>query len=316
LPNIRFPKLNIADRRILLALFVLIVIILLSYLIPLAKGHFSFSLKDVYMHRSYFGSSLSGVWGYLLPWTGKIIIPTLSGYFLWKKNFLLALVFFFTGLLLFPLTSHKVYAIFAVTPYVLYLFFRWNHPTLPLIFLLLTCFVFAALVEYLFHNIWGVALLIQRGTFKPALLNFTYANLFKNLEPVMLANSSIISFIENPYGVSPSYLVGQYLKGSISTQSNTGFLGTGYAHFGLFGPLIFGIFVAFLLKTLDMVSRKIPVWLVCVVSLGPFSSLLIMADFLPSLATHGVILCLLILWTAGNLLMNDFVFYSRQKEQR
>jgi hypothetical protein len=40
-----------------------------------------------------------------------------------------------------------------------------------------------------------------------------------------------------------------------------------------------------------------------------------MADFLPSLATHGVILCLLMLWTSGNLFMNDFTLYSSQEKQ-
>ena len=315
LPNISFPRLNIKARKILLSLFVLIVVVFLAYLIRINKGHFSLSLIDVYEHRSYFGNMISGVWGYLLPWIGKIIIPMLAGFFLWKKSYLVAFAFSFTGLMLFPLSSHKAYVIFAVMPFVLYLLFRWKCPTISLILALLAGFVVAILMEYLNDNIWGVALLIQRGTFKPALLNFTYASLFKDMEPVMLANSSIMPFIKNPYDVSPPFLVGEFLKGSRETRSNTGFLGTGYAHFGLFGPLIFGIFVSFLLKILDSISKKNPVWLVCVVSIGPFSSLLIMADFLPSLATHGVILCLLILWTAGNLFMNDSTLYSSQEKQ-
>jgi len=306
LPNIRFSRLNIADRRLLLALFVLIAIVLLAYLLRINNGHFSLSLRDTYVHRSYFGNMISGLWGYLLPWTGKIILPLLAGYFLWKENLLFAFVFSFTGLLLFPLTSHKAYVVFAVMPFVLYWLFRWKHPAVSLILVLLAGFGVAVLMEYLINNIWGVALLVQRGTFKPALLNFTYASLFKDKEPVKLANSSIMPFIKNPYDVNPPFLVGEFLKGSLETRSNTGFLGTGYAHFGLFGPLIFGFLVAFLLKMLDTVSRKIPVWMACVISIGPFSSMLVMADFLPALATHGVILCILILWTAGKLFENGY----------
>jgi hypothetical protein len=314
-PKISFCRLNLINSKVLLSLFIFNIAFLFAYLIFINKGHYSLSLKNIYSHRSYFGNMITGTWGYLLPWTGKIIIPTLVGYFLWKKNLLFSFVFSLTGLLLFPLTSHKVYIIFAVMPFVLYLLFQWQRPTLSLIFVLLAGFVVAVFMEYLIDNIWGVALLIQRGTFKPALLNFTYANLFKDMEPVMLANSSIMPFIKNPYDVSHPFLVGEFLKGSLQTRSNTGFLGTGYAHFGLFGPLIFGMFVAFLLKILDSISRTIPIWLVCVVSIGPFSSLLVMADFLPSLATHGVILCLLMLWTSGNLFMNDFTLYSSQEKQ-
>lgn len=294
LNSFRVPSIKLLSE-IIIVLMISSIVVMFIWL--LSKGaRLTFDLSLLYEERAKLNEEISGVWGYLISWVGKIFIPVFLILALHYKNKIAIVGVLSVQLLYFGLTTHKLFIVIGLFPIIVYFLFKLKNP-LRLSFLLVISVLIAMGVLYLItENKWIPALTVQRPIFKPALLNFVYVDYFSGKNLVLLSNSILSRFIEYPYEKNPAFLIGEYFKGSDVTRSNTGFLGTGFAHFGMFGPLIFGILVSLLLKLLDNVSYNLPLWFSISASFGSFISMIIAADFFAALNTHGVLLTLCILW--------------------
>lgn len=267
-----------------------------------AANYFNLNVKEIYKFRSAVGTHIYiGLWSYLIHWSAKVFNPALIGWCLYRRKFSLAVVFVCVQVGLFGLTSHKIYIAIGIGVLILYILSFTQRPGLVILTCLVGMLIFVGAFHFIFNDVWSVSLLVQRPLFKPALLNFTYQEFFESRELVMLSNGIFGKFVKYPFDVAPPYLVGEYLKGDPAPSSNTGFLGTGYMHFGLLGVFGFSMVVGIVFRIVDSVAEgHCPVWFACAIVLGPFMSLITSGDLLPSLNTHGGLWGIFLLWLFGS----------------
>jgi hypothetical protein len=280
-----------------------------------AADYFNLNVKDIYKFRSLVSTNIYiGLWSYLIHWAGKVFNPALIAWFLYKKRWYFVAVFVFVQVAVFGLTSHKLYFAIGIGVLILYLLSFTQRPGLIIITCLLGTMVVAAGLFFLYDDVWTFAIVVQRPLFKPALLNFTYQEFFESRELVLLSNGIFGKVIHYPFDVAPPYLVGQYLKGDPAPSSNTGFLGTGYMHFGLLGVIGFAVVIGVLFRIVDSIADgRASVWLANAVLFGSFTSMLTSGDLLASLNTHGGLWSVIILWllcscqTIKRIKMNEWL---------
>ena len=290
----------IALGRLVIPWAVGLTVIVFAWLFLSTGGRLTFNLTELYEVRIQSRDTVfRGLWGYVIEWVAKVCVPFLMAWALLqtrRARLWWVIAVSALAVLLFGLTTHKFFVLSGIAPAVI--FWVWRTPQPPLTVLRLSLALFGAFaVWYLATgNPWVPAIAIQRPIFKPAFLNFVYVEFFHGKPLVYMSTGLVGNFVQYPFDLSPSFLVGEYLKGSLDTRSNTGFLGTGYAHFGILGPWLLAVAVAGVLKTLDAVTGRLPIWFVVAATFGPISSMLISTDFLPALNTNGVILSLLVVW--------------------
>jgi hypothetical protein len=73
----------------------------------------------------------------------------------------------------------------------------------------------------------------------------------------LLAESKLtFGLIEYPYELNSSHLIGYHYYNNVLTGANTGWLGSGYMHFGFAGMLIYAVIIGLLLGLVDMLCKK------------------------------------------------------------
>lgn len=284
-------------RYFLLILLYVIVFFVISWLIYAGgSSQFNLHFKDVYSFRESSKETVDlGIMGYINPTTFKAALPTLLVFFLWKKKFLLALLTCSVFVFCFGMSSHK-----AVLFYPLLILFIWlfvdTNKKLQLLPMALTVLVLICLGLYIFvGNIVVPSLFIRRSLFVIADNSFDYYEYFNNLPPLLWSNSITSQFIEYPYHVSPAKLIGEW-RGTAS-YVNTSFVGTGYAHAGIYGIVLYGLLTGFLLRLIDSFATvNLPMWVVVGITVIPIQALFFSTDFPTAFLTHGMLLSILILF--------------------
>ena len=291
--------------RIVLSTLTVCTLTALIWVIYATKANFIIDLTDTYKYRIEYRTSLEiGLWGYLITWVGKVFIPLFISIALLRKNKLTLIVLVAVAVSYFSLTTHKYLLVIGLFPLLLYALHKYSDPVIKSLYLLTSTLTFLYIVFLLFESYWIPALAVQRPILKPALLNFIYYDFFSTHGFVYYSNSVFSWLVEPPYDKSPPFLIGEYFKNDLETRSNTGFLGTGYAHFGLIGVIAFAVIIGLILRILDSVSHGMPVWFVIAITFGPFSSMLIAADLLSAIFTHGVLISLILIWAIRPNIMN------------
>ena len=142
--------------------------------------------------------------------------------------------------------------------------------------------------------LWG-SLFIRRVFFVTSFLTFTYYEFFSLHEFVYWSSSITSSFIDYPYELNPAEVIGAYI--GTDAHANNSFLSTGYMHAGILGIIFYGILVGLLLRLIDSLSHKgVPPWVAVASVIVPFQSLLMSADLLTALLTHGIGMAIVILF--------------------
>lgn len=299
--NERF-EVEIANPKNLSQLIIVLMVIGSLYVLVWLAGlgiALNFDFDQVYIEREKLNMHVTGIYGYLLSWTGKIFLPALIAISIFRKSYIALFLLLVVLGIYFGLSTHKFFLVVGLLPLALLVLYQAENVARAGLRLMAGGMVLAGIAYVVIDSLWIPALTIQRPLFKPGLLNFLYADFFQDKTIIAFSNSVLAGLIEYPYQRAPAFLIGEYFKGDPDNRSNTGFLGTGYAHLGLIGPLLLGLAVAILLKLLDAISRGLRMWLVLSISMGPVASMIIAADFFPSLLTHGVLPCFLVIWALG-----------------
>lgn len=293
--KIKFPMYGGSPNIILIILFAF-GSLTYAHLVYIAHNHLVLNLKDVYEVRLQMREIVGGVWGYFQTWLAKVILPFLLTISVYKKRTLFVFITVILCISMFVLTSHKSYAIYPFAILLIYIIFQFNNHSLIILTLGVLGINIFVLLYVIFGDLTGLALFVQRAIYKPAFLNFFWVDVFKDLDWICLSHSKINPFMEYPYSHNPPYLVGEALRGSVDTRSNTSFLGTGFANFGFLGVVIFSFIVGFLLKILDIFSKNWPVCFSSMIAFVPFNSLLRGGDLFSSFLTHGILMILILIW--------------------
>lgn len=259
-----------------------------------------FEYGSLYESREFVTeSSYTGLWAYTINWSYKLFTPLLIAVCIHRRVWTLALLLVGVQISYFFLTTHKFPIAVALAVLSTYYLFRFRSPVAVLTLGFISLVLASSIAYFAFENATVASVLGQRPLYKPSMLNFVYYEFFRENPLIYLSNSFPGLIALPPYDMPPAYVVGEYFKGAPPPSSNTGFLGTGYGHFGVAGVLTFAVLVGLIMRLYDSISIGLPVWMATAIGISPFMSMLVTADFFPSLLTQGVSLLLLVVWLLG-----------------
>lgn len=262
-------------------------------------GAFNFDLSQVYQYRLQSRTLLPTIYKYLAPWTGVVFFP-FALVFAWRTRRIIGALLAVAGsILLFGLTSHKIYLLYPFAVAGLLIVLRLRLSTFWITFSYLLVIVLSVFDYYVgIFGEWLASLLLRRLIFVPAFLNYLYYEFFSDQGFVYWSYSKItLGLLPYPFDLPISRLVGIFYFGDISSaiNSNTGWLGSGYANAGVAGMIMYALIIGLLLSFIDSL-RKVHDSLTLASTLFPLFFVLFTSSDLPTvLLTHGGLLALSIL---------------------
>jgi len=297
-PNLKVPYVKNGTKLALIISGFFVSLAIVKFIVTGAIWNINFDLTKVYDHREQLGDTLGGgLWGYFIPWTSKIFTLLILSIFLYKKQYLRALLVIAFQILLFGITSHKgvaLYPLFAISLFLLKdVKYILTYCLVALVLLLLAC--------YMAYYVWDyeilASLFTRRVFFLPSLLNYHYYDFFSKNGHLYLGHGLLSSFIDYNYDLDPKKLIGSTYFGASDMSANTGFIATSYMNFGFPGMIVFGFIAAAILKLVDSFSEgRKPSWFYLSFISAPYFSLLTSSELLTSLLTHGLLVALLLGW--------------------
>jgi hypothetical protein len=278
------------------ALIVMVLSVFVS-LIIFTDFKLNFNLMKVYELRAESDLDNMPLSGYLVNWTAKIFVPFLMLYYLYSATRSINIgfvVFTIALILLFATTGHKDY-LFRIPMMIGTVILLKSEQFYKNFVLTLAVITLTGLSLYVFlDNEYTSSFLVRRTLFLPAKISYHYYDFFTN-NHVFLSNSLLKSYIDYPFDVETPRLIGAYYMGSVDTSANNGVVSDGYMHFGVAGIFLWGIFLVFLLKFTDAISRgKVMLITWPLILLG--YKTIIDGAFFTTLLTHGLLITLLVVY--------------------
>jgi hypothetical protein len=286
--------------RPLIKIFFLLSSIILGILIVTHREYFSLDITKVYMYRLQLRVMERGILPYIIHSIFPILLSFVFTYSLiYKKRFLMI-----TVLLLFVLnfgfSSHKQYLFLPFLIFGMYLVVTSKFPVSKLIAGLIFLIILALIIDSLWFEVWAKAIIINRFLFIPAQLNFYYYDFFSQNPKIFWTDSKwlligkIIDY-DYPYSLPPPMVIGDTYFNNPETSANTGWIGFGYAHAGLFGMMIYAIIIGLIFKYLGFKAKILDKNFI-IISFSPFIvSLFFSSDLKTVFITHGLFIYMIIL---------------------
>lgn len=264
-------------------------------------SRFNFSLVDVYETRSAYEGSSNFFMGYLLPSQAYSVNMMVLAYALYRQKRFLTLLTIFSQVCLFAMSGFKSF-LFAPLLILLFHYVLNKRKSTRIIsaitFVFLTSILYSAYTFFIKNDILTASIFLRRLLFVPAQLHYLYYDFFQENPHVMLSNSIFSGFISYPYGdTSILHAISQTYYG-MNMGINVGYIGNAYMHFGLIGVFLFSVLLGFILKCLDSISARIPVFVSTSVIIIP-SMALVNSALLTVLLTHGLLFAMFLLWMIG-----------------
>jgi hypothetical protein len=157
---------------------------------------------------------------------------------------------------------------------------------------------FAIIIDYFWLEVWAKAIIINRFLFVPAQLNFYYYDFFSQNPKIFWTDSKwllIGKIIDYPYSLPLPMVIGDTYFNNPETSANTSWIGSGYAHAGFFGMMIYAIIIGLIFKYLDFKAKILDKNFI-IISFSPFTiSLFFSSDLKTVFLSNGLLLYLLLL---------------------
>jgi hypothetical protein len=286
-------------------------IYILSIVLQGGLQYFNLNLLKIYEYRSLASQNLPGVYGYFSPMVSKVLLPFVLLLAVYCRKWLVAALALIGSVMMFALTNHKgplFYPFLVLGIYYIMYIMRFRR---RMVQVLLTCYIlviFVSLAPFLINNseeteqplsriIMG-SLLLRRVSFVPAHLNFVYYDFFSTHQHVMLAQSELtFGLVEYPYDLDSSHLIGYHYYNNELMGANTGWLGSGYMHFGFAGMLSYALVVGLLLSMVDMLAKNREHSISGAILFVPLFAIFQSSDLPTCMLTHGLLLALFLTWS-------------------
>jgi len=254
------------------------------------------NLSSVYEVRTaFYAQGLRGIMGYLISWQANVINSFLIGLAWYGRRYFGVATVLVLQLLLFLFTGMKSF-LFAPA---LVLFLVYAVQKKHFFELTLKGFIIGTSFSFVFHALGGSimvpSVLIRRLFFVPAQNYFYYYDFFSSHQLMYLSQSILNPFFANPYGMRITNMIGSLYYGQPAMSVNTGYLADAYMNFGALGVVIFSVFLGVFLVILDSLTKKTDTAIAVAVIAMPLVSL-VNSAFFTTLATHGFLLSMLVLW--------------------
>jgi hypothetical protein len=266
-------------------------------------SYLNFDIEKVYDFRSDAAENLPGIFGYISPWAGKVVLPLSLLLSVSSRRHLSAIFCVGSSVLVFGLTAHKgplFYPFVVLLVYMLLSSKEFVKKFCLATFCLITLSILALWV-FQIHEIDTLlfigSLILRRAFFVPASLNYIYYDFF-SINPWVLWSSSKFTFgmIENPYRLTTSHVIGYEYFHQENMGANTGWLGSGYMQAGFLGILLYAVIIWGIFSFVDgLAAKHRDRKLLTAGLLIPVISLITSSDLPTAFLTHGLLLNLVLI---------------------
>lgn len=277
-----------------------IFVIVGSFLISAIFNGFriSLSLDDVYSLRiAQREMNVPLIVGYFQPFAATFL-PFAITYYLDKKKYFVFLLSILAQVLLFSFGGMKT-TLFLI-PVVLFCYYMMKKYKNINLEWLINLFIFINIVSLfcfiLLKEIDLVALFQVRTMLTPNRISVLYFDFFSDNTPDYFRQSFLRYFgVNSPYNVPISKLIAQVYEGT-SSSLNNGLLGDVFMNFGKFGIIVQPFLWAVMLRTMDIVSKRINPWVAISLSVA-YGMIIPNMSFIGSMVTSGFILMCIVIYT-------------------
>lgn len=225
----------------------------------------------------------------------RVILPLLSVYLLWKRNYAAFLALVLVQVLLFSIDGSKSALFSLVLMVAAYAVIR--KPSPAVIVKLLTAVVFVCLVVFLATGRTELlSYAVRRMMYLPALLHSEYFDFFSVNPPDYYIQSIFSKFgFESSYATGIPSVIAEVYHGSTSMSANNGLFSDAYANLGLPGCVLVPIIYIVLFRLLDACLRGLPRCFV-IPALVPVALTFLSSSLFTALVSHGILLYGVILY--------------------
>jgi len=309
----KLPKIKgdmIPINRMIWGLLIIVAIYIISVILYGGLRYFNLNLLKVYEFRNVAAQNLPGICGYFSPMVSKVLLPFILLLAVYRRKWLVVGLALAGSVMMFALTNHKgpLYYPFLVLGiyYIMYIM-RSRQRMVQMLLASYILIILVSLAPVLINNseeteqplsriIIG-SLLFRRACFVPAQLNFVYYDFFSTHPHTMLAQSKLIfGLVEYPYELDSSHLIGYHYYNNVLVGANTGWLGSGYMHFGFPGMLIYAMIISLLLSMVDTLAKRRELGISVAILFTPFFTLFLSSDLPTTMLTHGLLLAMFLFW--------------------
>ncbi|HTL93391.1 MAG TPA: hypothetical protein VL176_13655, partial [Steroidobacteraceae bacterium] len=296
-PEVRVPRASVRVSLLLLVGALLVTAYVLWALLTRGGlGRISFDLTAVYEVREEFLTRIGPFMGYLVPWQGYVLNPTLLLLALRRRSLLSGLAGLALQLLLFGMTGFRAFLVLPALLLAFYVIARRRQLVAVVLSGMLAVIAIALLLYAWLDQPLIPLLLVDRVIVVPAEIHYWYYDFFgvHRHALLQLSQSVLAPLAVVHYRVPIAEVIGWTYMGS-AASANVGLFGDAYANFGFAGCAVFALLFALVLKAVDAAGRATDARIAAALVAVPAFEL-VNAGLLTTLLTHGLALTILVLW--------------------
>jgi len=304
--RINVYRINFAEIRQNTALTGIAMLIILAVVAQIAFGglrYFSLDIGSVYEFRDLAAREIPSLFGYIFSNVASVLVPVGLILSVRLRRFILAGLMMASAVVLFGMTQHKSVLFTPFVVVILYFcFIKGRSPYLVGGAFLIIPLLAIAEVFYVREVIQSAdvpyfnSIVVRRLLFTPVMLDSLYTDFFSHNPKLYWSTSKFGSWaVENIYNNTAPYIIGIEYFSSDEMAANSGAIGSGFSHFGLFGVIIYSVAIGFTISILNSYGNIIGHAFVAAVSLKVIFGVVTTTDFTTGLLSHGLILLLVVL---------------------
>ena len=277
-------KTNISSTKLVNIFKWISFLTLLSLIFSQGITKFNYDFNDLYDFRST-RTSLPGLVEFFTAFSTQLLLPIILLLSFIEKKIILILFIFLFYVFFFLYTNQKT---FIFTPILLltlfYLIKKKINRIVYTITLVVSIVSFLEIIilftQFDFPPLFSEST-IRRLFFIPNLVNDHYIEYFSKADFYYWSDSKITFGLLHGPSINMSHAIGSYYYNAES-NANTGFIGSGYGHFGLFGILIYLLVFSLTIILIEAIADKFSNYTLIALFFMPFFTLITSSD-LPSI---------------------------------
>ncbi|WP_236620499.1 hypothetical protein [Pseudomonas sp. ATCC 13867] len=227
------------------------------YLSVFYKGEISLvGIDEVYAKRALAKEYSAPLLNYLTGWVYGFASPVLLVFGLLRRQYLLALVGLLGFSLIYMAAGHKTALI---APALIIFFYKFGNrlSALKLIGLAVAGLSLILAIDLTSGQGRITPYTFDRMVVAPSVLSLYYMEYFSLNNLMYLSYGVLKYFFENPYGIQPPELIGNYYFDG--DWANVNFIGDGYANFGSLGCFLYFFIILIMIKICDGLVASMPI---------------------------------------------------------
>ena len=232
-------------------------LVCLLYIIAAFGVHSPPSLGNVYATRASFDTAVGDAAGagYIVPWAGNVINPTLMALGLARNRAAIMLLGIFGQLVIYSDTGYKsvLFAV-ALAPLVYVAVSRTSRVFGLVASLGTTVTLVCAVLGNSITGGWSIAL-ANRTFATPGQVGYYYYDFFSFHQKEHLGHSFLRGFLHSPYADTPPYVIGDAYFPGFHTDANAHVWADAFANFGFGGVIAFTLVLGLVLWIADGLGR-------------------------------------------------------------